>query len=60
MYKLVSVGSTNGAGTCTCAALDASFSVDDVLAVAFRDSAYGALSCASTTSDALIRNLICH
>lgn len=61
MYlKLFSLGSINRASTCTSAALDALICVDLVLTVCFSDAAYGTFVSTSTTSDAIIRNLICH
>jgi hypothetical protein len=54
------VGSFYGAGSRAGTALDALFSVDLVLAVAFRDSFYGALRCAGTATDASITDYICH
>jgi len=51
---------THGAGIRASAALDAGVRVDHVLAIAFRDSAHGALGRAGTAGNALVRNLICH
>ncbi len=45
--QLFSLGSFNGASVCTSTAFDASISVDNVLAVAFRNSLNGAFCCAS-------------
>ena len=52
--------STNGANASASAAADAGISIDNVFAVASRDSGYGALSLASTASDTLVVNYICH
>lgn len=54
------MGSANRAGACTSAAINASVSVDNILAVALRDSAYRTSISASAASDALVRNYICH
>ena len=60
MSELLLNGSTNGANAVAGAALDASVSVDLVLAVAFSDSTDGALSLASAAADAIISNLVSH
>ena len=60
MKQLLLGGSANGADASTGAALDASFGVDFVLAIAFSDRADGALSLASTAADAIISNLVSH
>ena len=52
--------SAYGAYISASAALDASVSVDNELAVALGDSAYGALIGASAARDAIVRNLISH
>ena len=54
------LGSANGAGACTSAAVDASVSVDNVLAVALGNCVYGAAVCASAARNALIGNYVCH
>lgn len=53
-------GSANGAGTCASAAGNASLSIDNVLTVAGRDRADGALSFTSTASNASILNNVGH
>ena len=53
-------GSAYGAGFSANAAFDALFGIDLILAVAFGNSLYRALCCASTASDASISNLISH
>ena len=52
--------SANGAGASAGTARNAGVSVDDVLAVAFRNSVHGALFNTSAASDAFVRNNICH
>lgn len=52
--------SANRAGTGAGAAIDAIVLIDNVLAVLFRDAAYGAFVSASAAGDALIGNLVCH
>lgn len=58
--SLFSCGSAYGADIAACTALDASVSVDLVLSVALRDSAYGALISTSAAGNAIVRNLISH
>lgn len=58
--ELVLHGSAHGAHTGTSAALDASVSIDFVLAVALSDSSHGALSLASAAADALVSDLVSH
>ena len=48
------------AATSARTAVDASVSVDCVLAVALSDSAYGALTSAGTAADASVSNFISH
>lgn len=52
--------SAGGAGSCTGTALDAGVRVDFELSISCRDSAYGALSFASSAANASITNYICH
>ena len=54
--------SVNRAYACACAAVDAKFGVDHVLAVISNaDSAYGAFSLAGAATDAsIVVNRICH
>jgi hypothetical protein len=59
-FRLCLLGCIYGAGTSASAAVDAVVSIDNVLAVSFRDSTNGAVSCASTACDASITNYICH
>ena len=49
-----------GTTVCTCAAIDAAVSVDDVLAVTLGDGGHGAALGASAASDASIGNLVSH
>ena len=56
----VSVRCTYRANTRASAAVDASVSVDNILAVSLRNSANRAALCASAASDTLIRNLVSH
>ena len=53
-------GSAYGANVGTRAAVYASVSVDNVLAVALRDCRAGTFVCTSTTHNAFITNYICH
>ena len=57
---LALLGSANGAGTGASAAGNAGICIDNVLAIALRDSGNGALFDASAASDALISDDICH
>ncbi len=52
--------STDGAGICTSAAVEASISIDDVLTVTLRNCANGASVCTSTALDAFVRNNVSH
>ena len=56
----VLLGSADGAGFRAGAAVDALFSVDFVLAVAFGNGFDGALGRASAASDAGVSNFVCH
>jgi hypothetical protein len=59
--KLLSLGSTNGASTLASTAIKALISIDNVLAVLFRDSANGASAFASAAAQALINiNYVSH
>ena len=58
--RLLSLGSLNGTYACASAAIDAVVCIDNILAVALCDAAYGTFVCASTACDAIIGNLICH
>jgi hypothetical protein len=60
VMKLLLRDSTNGATLCASAALNASGSVDLVLAVALRDSADGAGAFASAAGYTIIGNLVSH
>ena len=53
-------GSAYRAGASASAAANAGVSVDNVLAVTFRNCLNGALSSASAASDAIVRNYVCH
>ena len=53
-------GSAYRAGASASAAANAGVSVDNVLAVTFRNCLNGALSSASAARDAIIRNFISH
>ena len=59
-YVLALLGCANGASICTSATLEASFRIDDVLAVTLGNCANRASFCASAALDALIRNHVCH
>ena len=54
------VGSANGANTCTSAALDASTSIDNVLAITLGDSANGAFTSASAAAYTRTVDYVCH
>lgn len=54
------LGSANGTCTCARTAVDALGLVDNVLAVALRNAAYGTLVRTCATGDAIIINLISH
>lgn len=58
--NLVLLGSLNRANACAGAALDALVCVDFVLAVAFLNAADRTFVRASTASDALVTDLVCH
>ncbi len=58
--KLALRDSTYRAGTSAGTAVNASVSVDYVLAVTLGDCAYRALTCAGTAADASARNYVCH
>ena len=58
--KLALRDSTYGASTSAGTAVNASVSVDYVLAVTLGDCAYRALTCAGTAADASARNYVCH
>ena len=60
MFLLFSRRSAYRADTCTSTALNASISVDNVLAVTLRDSAYRTLASASSAANTIVRNNICH
>jgi hypothetical protein len=60
LERLLSLGSTHGAGIGASAAIDAQVSVDLVLAVALGDSGNGAALGASAASDARISDLVSH
>ena len=60
LSELLLNGSTNGANAVAGAALDASFSVDLVLAVALSDSGNGALISTSAAGDTSISNNVSH
>ncbi len=58
--KLFSLRSLYGANTCACTAVDALVLNDNVLAIAFLDSAGRTFVSTSAASDAIVRNYICH
>ena len=58
--ELFSLRCANRANTVASAAVDASVSVDNVLAVSLRNSANRAALSASAASDTLIRDLVSH
>ena len=58
--RLALLRSANGTCACASAAVDASVSVDNVLAVTLGNCVYGAAISASAASDALVRNYVCH
>ena len=58
--KLFLSGSANRTYTCASTAANTCVSVDNVLAVTFRNCLNGALSSASAARDAIIRNFISH
>jgi hypothetical protein len=59
--KLFSLGSANRANSFASAAVEALVSVDNVLAVLFRNSSYGAFAFASAASETFVNiNLVCH
>ena len=58
--RLFGSRSLYGASTLASTALNALVGIDNILAVALCDAAYGTFVCASTACDAIIGNLICH
>jgi len=60
IIKLLSNRCVYGTSICTCSAIEACISVDNVDAVALGDSLNGALGSASAASDACISNLVSH
>ena len=53
-------GCVYGASICARTAADALVSIDNVLAIAFRNAIGRTCICACATADAFIRNLVCH
>ena len=53
-------GSSYGAGFGTCAAFNAGFGIDFILAVAFADGGNGALRSTGAAADAFIGNFVSH
>ena len=60
VIKLLSSRCVYGTSVCTSAAIETCISIDNVDAVALRDSRNRAFSSTSTTSDASISNLVSH
>ena len=58
--KLLLLGSTDGAGTGTSAALYAHIGIDLELAITLGDSANGTFCCASAACDASISDFVSH
>ena len=59
-FRLLLLRSTDRTCICTCAALEASICVDDVLAVALSDRADRTCICTCTALDACITDSVCH
>ena len=58
--ELFSLGSFYRANACASAAIETCVSIDNVLAVLFRDSLNRTFRSASTAADAIVSNLVCH